>query len=95
MERGAYSIETFTIFVRMIKQQKTRFGVSSVKRVNNLWINLAHVVCAAQCGHITCVWRTLLALVTDMYGDTYSMVGDVVGTMLIDKERVDLSLIET
>ena len=36
------------------------------------------MVYAAQCGPITGVWRTLLALVTDMYGDTYSMVGDVV-----------------
>ena len=34
--------DTFTILVRTIIQQKTRFGVSSVKRVNNLWINLAH-----------------------------------------------------
>ena len=58
---------------------KTRFlGNRRFKCVNNLWINLAPVVCAAQCEPITCVWRTLLALVTDMYGDTYSMVGDVV-----------------
>ena len=85
---SACAFETFTNFVRMIIQQKTRFGVSSVKRVNNLWINLAPVVCAAQCGPITCVWRTLLALVTDMYGDTYSMVGDVVVRIVFNLSRV-------
>ena len=70
------SVESLTTFVRCITTKTRFFGESSVC-VNNLWINLAHVVCAAQCEPITCVWRTLLALVTDMYGDTYSMVGDV------------------
>ena len=75
----AYAFETLTTFVRMCITTKTRFlGIRRFKCVNNLWINLAPVVCAAHCGPITCVWRTLLALVTDMYGDTYSMVGDVV-----------------
>ena len=75
----AYAFETLTTVVRMGITTKTRLlGNRRFKCVNNLWINLAHVVCAAQCGPITCVRRTLLALVTDMYGDTYSMVGDVV-----------------
>jgi len=38
---SACAFETFTHFVRMIIQQKTRL-VSSVKRVNKFWINLAH-----------------------------------------------------
>ena len=81
MERRglAYAFETLTTVVRMGITTKTRLlGNRRFKCVNNLWINLAHVVCAAQCGRITCVWRTLLAWATDMYGDTYSMVGDVV-----------------
>ena len=70
---------TLTTFVRMCTTTTRVFlGNRRFKCVINLWINLAPVVYAAQCGRITCVWRTLLALVTDMYGDTYSMVGDVV-----------------
>ena len=75
----AYAFGTLTIFVRMCITTKTSsLGIRRFKFVNNLWINLAHVVCAAQCEPITCVWRTLLALVTDRYGDTYRLVGYVV-----------------
>ena len=70
---------TFTTFVRMCTTTTRVFlGNRRFECVINLWINLAPVVCAAHCGPITCVWRTLLALVTDIYGDTSSLVGDVV-----------------
>ena len=77
--RFAYAFETFTIYVKMNITTKTRFGDSSVECASTIFGSTWHLgFSAAHCGPITCVWRTLLALVTDMYGDTYSMVGDVV-----------------
>ena len=77
----AYAFETLTTFVRMCITTSRVFlfwgivGSSASTIFGSTW----HLgFSAAHCGPITCVWRTLLALVTDIYGDTYSLVGYVV-----------------
>ena len=66
---------------------KTRL-LGNRRSVSTIFGSTWHLWFAAQCGLITCVWRTLPALVTDMYGDTYSMVGDVVVNIVLNSSRV-------
>ena len=78
--RRAFAFETLTIYVRMNifgnKNSIWGFVGSSASTIFGSTWQLGFS--AAHCGPITCVWRTLLALVTYIYGGTYSLVGDVV-----------------